>query len=319
MFINIITNQSIVIMRRKICLLIVFFGFISVGLLSQQVADTSFSPVISRPEYARGKGSVVLIDEGHNNFHTADGRYLPFARLLRADGYVVKGSAGDFRKLNLSKAQILVIANALNSLNIQNWYLPTPSAFTLSEIEVIRQWVEAGGSLFLIADHMPMGGAAADLAAAFGFKFTNGFAADTSTSGPAYFNRKDNTLLPCSVTNGREARETINKVVTFTGQAFRTPAEAITILRFDERYLLLETDTAWVFDSKTRYTPIKDWSQGAYMKYGKGRLVFFGEAAMFTAQLAGPSRTRVGMNSDYAEENYKLLLNIIHWLDHKFE
>jgi hypothetical protein len=55
------------------------------------------------------------------------------------------------------------------------------------------------------------------------------------------------------------------------------------------------------------------------MKYGKGRLVFFGEAAMFTAQLAGPSQAQVGMNSEYAEENYKLLLNIIHWLDHKFE
>jgi len=25
------------------------------------------------------------------------------------------------------------------------------------------------------------------------------------------------------------------------------------------------------------------------------------------------------MNSDYADENYKLLLNIIHWLDGKIE
>lgn len=306
-------------MKRKVWLLIVFLGFISGYLLSQQVADTSFNPVISPPEYAWGKGPVVLIDEGHNNFHTAGGRYLPFARLLRADGYVVKGSAGDFKEQNLNKAGILVIANALNSLNIQNWFLPTPSAFTESEIDIVKRWVRAGGSLFLIADHMPMGGAAAALAAAFGFEFTNGFAADTTASGPAYFYRKDNTLLPCSITDGRNSSESVNKAVTFTGQAFKTPSGAITILRFDERYLLMETDTAWVFNSKTRYTPIKEWSQGAYMKYGKGRLVFFGEAAMFTAQIAGPSKTPVGMNSDYAEENYKLLLNIIHWLDRKFE
>jgi hypothetical protein len=319
MFIKIISNQLFFIMKRKVCLLIVFTGLISGCLLSQQVADTNFNPVIARPEYAPGKGPLVLIDEGHYNFHTAEGRYLPFARLLRADGYVVKGSAGDFKEMNLSKARILVIANALNSLNIQNWFLPTPSAFTPTEIEVIRRWVEAGGSLFLIADHMPMGGAAADLAAAFGFKFTNGFAADTTTPGSAYFYRKDNTMLSCSVTNGRDARETVNKVVTFTGQAFKAPAEAITILKFDERYLLLESDTAWVFNSKTRYTPIKDWSQGAYMKYGKGRLVMFGEAAMFTAQLAGPSKARVGMNSENAEENYKLLLNLIHWLDGRLE
>jgi hypothetical protein len=45
----------------------------------------------------------------------------------------------------------------------------------------------------------------------------------------------------------------------------------------------------------------------------------FGEAAMFTAQLAGASKAKVGMNSEYAEENYKLLLNIIHWLDGKIE
>jgi hypothetical protein len=43
----------------------------------------------------------------------------------------------------------------------------------------------------------------------------------------------------------------------------------------------------------------------------------FGEAAMFTAQLAGPQQTKAGMNSDYAEQNYQLLLNIIHWLDGK--
>jgi hypothetical protein len=306
-------------MKIKIFLLIVFTGFISGYLFSQQVADTSFNPLISRPEYARGKGPVVLIDEGHNNFHTSGGRYLPFARLLRADGYIVEGSAGEFKELYLKKARILVIANSLNSLNVQNWYLPTPSAFTDPEIETVKNWVRTGGSLFLIADHMPMGGAAAGLAAAFGFKFTNGFAADTTASGPAYFYRKDNTLIPCSITNGRNLSESVNKVVTFTGQAFKTPPEATVILRFDERYLLMETDTAWVFDSKTRYTPIKDWSQGAYMKFGKGRLVFFGEAAMFTAQLAGPSQARVGMNSDYAEGNYKLLLNIIHWLDGKYE
>jgi len=47
---------------------------------------------------------------------------------------------------------------------------------------------------------------------------------------------------------------------------------------------------------------------------GEGRYAMFGEAAMFTAQLAGNTKTRTWMNSDYTEENYKLLLNIIHWL-----
>jgi hypothetical protein len=306
-------------MKFKKYLFISLFGLISANLLSQQVADTNFNPIITRPEYALEKGPVVAIDEGHNNFHTASGRYLPFAKLIKTDGYNVNAYKGEFIESQLKNVQILVIANALNKINIENWYLPTPSAFSTAEIETVRRWIEKGGSLFLIADHMPMGGAAADLASAFGFKFTNGFAADTSKPGNAYFYRKDNTLQQCSITNGRNSNEAVNKVVTFTGQAIRIPSEAISILKFDERYLLLETDTAWVFDSRTKYTPIKDWSQGAYMKYGKGRVVMFGEAAMFSAQLAGQNKIKVGMNSDYAGENYKLLLNIIHWLDGKME
>jgi hypothetical protein len=306
-------------MKNNIRNLFIITLLASTNLFSQQVADTLFNPSIPKPEYEFGKGPLVFIDEGHNNFHTAGGRYLPFARLLRADGYVVKGYKGEFNESHLKDARIMVIANALNKINIENWYLPTPSAFTPMEIQVIRKWVKNGGSLFLIADHMPMGGAASGLAAAYNFSFTNGFAADTSSRGPDYFYRKDSTLISCSITNGRNDREKVNKVVTFTGQAFRVPPGATTILRFDKRYLLMETDTAWVFNSRTRYTPIKDWSQGAYMNSGKGRVVMFGEAAMFTAQLAGPAKSKVGMNSDYAKENFQLLLNIIHWLDRKFK
>jgi hypothetical protein len=306
-------------MRRKLISGFLLYSLFSVCLFSQQVADTSFNPLILQPEYPAGKGPVVAIDEGHYNFHTAGERYLPFARLLRSDGYVVTGYDGKFKASRLRDVRILVIANALNKINIENWYLPTPPAFTERETENIRKWVENGGSLFLIADHMPFGGAAAGLAAAFGFRFTNGFAIDTTTQGQAYFYRNDGSMLSCPLTNGRNSNETISKVVTFTGQAFRIPDEAKNILKFDERYMLLETDTAWVFDASTRKTPIKGWSQGAFMRYGKGRVVVSGEAAMFTAQLAGPSQTRVGMNSDFAEENYKLLLNIIHWLDDRIK
>jgi hypothetical protein len=302
--------------KRSFILLIIIILAIN-NLFSQQVADTSFSPALIHPEYGVGKGPVVMIDEGHNNFHTASGRYLPFARLLKSDGYLVKPYKGEFYAPHLEEARILVISNALNEINVSNWYLPTPSAFTVTEIDVLKNWVNSGGSLFLIADHMPMGGAAADLAKTFGFRFTNGFALDTLNPGPAYFYRKDNTLTSNLITNGRNTNEMVSKAVTFTGQGFTIPPEATSILKFDDHFTLLESDTAWVFDKSTRYSSINGWSQGAYMNYGKGRLVMFGEAAMFSAQLAGPQQIKVGMNSDYADENYKLLLNIIHWLDNK--
>ncbi len=78
-------------------------------------------------------------------------------------------------------------------------------------------------------------------------------------------------------------------------------------------------DTAWIFNDNTKKYNVKGWSQGAYKKYGKGRIAAFGEAAMFTAQLAGPNKIKAGMNNKVAPENYQLLLNIIHWLDAKLE
>ncbi|HET6701131.1 MAG TPA: hypothetical protein VFH14_04985, partial [Gemmatimonadaceae bacterium] len=84
---------------------------------AQQLADTAFNPPIARPAYAEGRGPVVLIDEAHNNFHTADGRYLAFARLLRRDGYVVRPNKTPLTKAALDGARILVIANALHERN----------------------------------------------------------------------------------------------------------------------------------------------------------------------------------------------------------
>lgn len=53
---------------------------------STQQADLSFEPSIPKPAYTQGEGPVVQIDEAHFNFHTVDGRYAPFAKLLRRDG-----------------------------------------------------------------------------------------------------------------------------------------------------------------------------------------------------------------------------------------
>jgi hypothetical protein len=288
---------------------------LSFSMNGQQVSDTAYRPAITNPVYSPGKGPVVFIDEGHHNFHTRSERYLPFARLLEKDGYRTESYSGSFEPDKLSKGRILVISNALNEANVTNWYKPVLPAFSAAETETVRKWVEEGGSLFLIADHMPMGGAAAGMAKAFGFEFNDGFALDTARPCPALFCRAAGTLKDNVITDGRDRTERVDTVFSFTGQAFPVPDGATAILCFDDNYRLLLTDTAGVFDSNTRYEDITGWSQLAYMRYGKGRVVMSGEAAMFTAQLAGPQRYPAGMNSPYARENYKLLLNIIHWLD----
>ena len=291
------------------------FALIAASAAGQQVPDTGYSPLIKNPAYASGKGPLIYIDEGHNNFHTLGNRYMPFARLVERDGYVTDGYAGQFETERLKKCRILVISNALHETNITRWHKPVLPAFTPDEVEAVREWVKEGGSLFLIADHMPMGGAAAGMAAAFGFGFTDGFALDTAQSGPALFCRADGTLMGTVMADDRNADESVDSIYSFTGQAFTVPEDAIQVLTFNEKYLLLLSDTAWVFNEQTVFKPIKGWSQLAYKDYGKGRVVMSGEAAMFTAQLAGPQQFPAGMNAPYARNNYRLLLNIIHWLD----
>jgi hypothetical protein len=282
---------------------------------SQQVADPDFHPLISKPAFAENKGPVILIDEAHFNFHTVSGRYLPFAEFLRRDGYVLKGSTERFSPGSLKGAKILVVANALAERNKEEWSLPTPSAFTDQEIVDLREWVKKGGSLLLIADHMPFPGAVENLAAEFGIKFSNGFAANLKTQGnPDVFSIENKMLQPNPILNGRNKNEKVDSVTTFTGSAFRIEKGGNPLLVFSDAYVSLTPQVAWQFSDKTPRTKINGWLQGATLKFGKGRIAVFGEAAMFSAQVAGPEKNKMGMNSPDAKQNPQFLLNVIHWL-----
>ena len=154
------------------------------------------------------------------------------------------------------------------------------------------------------------------LAAVFGFDFFNGFAMDTITiKGQAIFKRNDHSLAENEITNGRNSTEKINKVASFTGQAFQLPKDATPILILNDNFKIFLPDTAWQFNQNTKRMNVNGWSQGAYKRFGNGKVVVFGEAAMFSAQLAGPKKIKMGMNTEIAKENHQLLLNIIHWLD----
>jgi hypothetical protein len=294
-------------------ILIVFL--LSLLTPGQQVPDPDFNPPISQPAYKAPSGPVVLIDEAHFNFHTAGGRYKPFAELLRRDGYVVTPSTSAFTKDSLRIGRVLVIANALSEQNRGNWSLPTPSAFSQSEIAAVREWVMGGGSLLLIVDHMPMPGAAGDLAAAFGIKFSNGYAMDQAgQGGPIIFKRSDGLLRDHAITNGRNAAERVDSVASFTGSAFQIPEGSRPLLVLGQTVSSLLPTVAGQFDQNTPRIPVSGWSQGATLRVGKGRVAVFGEAAMFSAQLAGPDRRPMGMNAPVARQNSQFLLNVLHWL-----
>src|SRR5665647_2081337 len=100
-------------MKRLFILIACLSLTVAANLNWQQVSDTSYNPAIRNPAYASGRGPVVYIDEGHNNFHTKEGRYLPFARLLERDGYTVEGYMGTFETDRLKGCRILVISLSL--------------------------------------------------------------------------------------------------------------------------------------------------------------------------------------------------------------
>jgi len=282
---------------------------------AQQVADTLFNPRVSSAAFKEGTGPSVLIDEAHNNFHTMQGRYLAFTRLLQKDGYIVNPQRTRFTRTDLDRAKILVIANALAEENEDDWNLPTPSAFDSTEIATVRDWVNDGGSLWLIADHMPFPGAAKPLAAQFGILMGNGFALDSETEeGLMRFTRSDASLADHPITRGRNPAERIDSVTAFTGQAFRLdgPGEPLMILQ--SNIVLLMPQVAWQFSKLTPSMSASGMLQGAVIHFGKGRVAVFGEAAMFSAQVSGPERRPAGMNDPRAPQNAQFLLNVLHWL-----
>lgn len=295
-------------------LFIVLINLVFIWSVSaQQRPDTKFIPEIVEPLFDVSVAPVICIDSAHNNLHTLDGGFSPFARLMKANGFQMRDlSSSVSNREVLLGCDIYAIINPLHESNLGNWVLPNPSAFTAQEVKEINQWVNEGGKLFLVADHMPFGGAAYDLAHSFGFEFSNGFARlKKEGNQPDYFSLQNERLQEHSMLAGE-----IQSVTTFTGSAFTYPEEAELILRFKEGDISLEPEIAWQFADTTKTIDLENYAQGAVMNYGKGKLAVFGEAAMFTARdITNENGTfKVGFNSRLAPNNQRFAVRLMRYL-----
>jgi len=298
-----------------ILIITLFAGFTTLST-AQQEADITFIPDVDNPTFLVGNGPLIVIDEAHNNFHTLDGRYQAFARLLKADGYRVEANARKFTAGSLSGVDILVIANAIADQNVDNWDMPNPTAFTDQEVEVVREWVGQGGSLWLIADHMPCPASAANLAAAFGVLFINGYAIDPEDDGGMVFRPDEGTLRDHPIVQGRTLEEKVGWVTSFTGQGFRVipGADIEPIMVLGDNVEILLPEKSWQFTETTQTMSGAGLLQGAVLRYRQGRVAAFGEAAMFTSQIGGDGEPAFGMAHQTAPHNPRFVLNIAHWL-----
>jgi len=294
-----------------------------------QRADSKYDTQVKVPAYPKtGRHPRVVIDQAHRNFHTARGRYKPFADIIAHDGYEIYGGTDKFTGPYLHQFDILVVSNALGPEDHED-----AAAFSPSEIAAVSDWVQGGGSLLLIADHWPCGGAAAKLSQAFGVDMSQGVTEDTTNCAPStsdggrqepttlLFTRQNGLLRSHPVTSGRGSGDEVESVETFTGQSLGAPLGATAFLALgptasDRKPMPPRTEHV---GRNVRVTmqygdPISaaGRAQGVALEFGKGRVVVLGEAAMMTAQL-DPDGHPFGMNVP-GNDNRKLALNIMHWL-----
>lgn len=289
------------------------FGFIivlSCATFAQQISDPNFNPHVEHPAYTKNFPRV-LFDEAHNNFHTTTGRYKPFVDLMFSDGYQIAANRKPFTKESLQSYKILIIANAIGAEEMDDEGADKP-AFTEPECEAVRDWVSNGGALLLIADHAPFGAAAQILAKRFDVEMSKGFVFDPEHSVPdnptvLIFSRENKLLLDHPITQGRNDSERINRVQTFTGQALKGPQGT------DQLLLLAATANDQADPMGGEKKSVAGQAQGLAFKVGKGRVVMLGEAAMLSAQVAGPENFKMGMNLP-GNDNRQFALNIMHWL-----
>lgn len=276
-----------------------------------------WSPTVATPEFQFGRGPVVLVDAAHGNWHTIEGRFAPFAELLRKDGYRVRSADEPISRELLQDAGVFVIANAVRGGEDSVWILPTPPALETEEMSVLVEWVEQGGALLLIADHMPFPGSVAGLADAFGIVFLNGYALKSASEGGSLvFTRTAGSLVDHPISRGRAPSEEIAFVKSFTGQAFRAVVPVEPLLLLPDSWTVFFPREAGVFTLDTAQESARGLLQGAVLRHGKGRVAVFGEAGMFTAQTLqrdGKS-LRFGMNDPAAGRNAQFALNVMHWL-----
>lgn len=317
-------------MRRIVLLAtVVIWGAIALG---QQVADPNFDTSVKNPAYT-SEHPTVMLDEAHHNFHTADGRYRPFAELLRHDGYTVVSGTKTFSAEGLKGVRVLVIANALGPGANAGTDTSTP-AFTPAECDVVAQWVRGGGSLLLISDHTPFGMAAENLGKALGVQMGKGFVLtldskyiDDNEPTRLLFSRDNGLLGDHAITRGRNDSEKVNRVVAFTGQSLDVPEGATALMKLapTAQEAASRSEARAAFQDiaaaekaheplQTRHVQPARGAQGIAMPLGKGRLVVLGEAAMMSAQVYGPNgQGKMGMNAP-GNDDRQFALNTLHWL-----
>ncbi|HUR65644.1 MAG TPA: hypothetical protein VMZ03_04775 [Chitinophagaceae bacterium] len=268
------------------------------------VADTSYDIKVNNPVCTENC-PVILFDEAHNNYHTATGRYLPFANLMRNDGFTVSRGQTPFSKQSLTKVNVVVIV----SPNVPTGVIPK------KEITVLNEWVKAGGSLLMITDHDNE--RIYSVLESFGVISPDvTYTCDTlhGNFNISFFD-SDHRLGDHPIINGRNESEKIHRVQTFTGRTIiGPPGSAILLPLGPSTTDYLQVDP--FMRAMNEMVPVKVQglrSHGVAFRFGKGKVVTLSEAAQLSAQIFPQDASKTGMNVT-GSDNRQFALNIMRWL-----
>ncbi len=294
---------------------------LAVPALAQKAFDPGFTPHVARPAFTT-RHPKLLIDSGHRNLYNSKGAYRSIADLASADGFEVYEDSHPFTTADLKGGQVLVIADALGSLDVRDTSAAHP-AFTGPECDAVRDWVKAGGGLLLVAEHAPTGAAARRLAARFGVDFGNGFLTDPAKVDTALgasslvYTWENGGLGRHPITLGHDSTERVHRIETFTGQSILGPPGSTTLLAVSDKAVDIMMNMGTVHGAITAQMKrsAAGRAQAVAFTYGAGRVVVTGEAAMFAAQLGAKNGDpiRIGMNRP-GVDNEQFALNVLNWL-----
>ncbi len=328
-------------MKRTLPLLLVLLSGALPARAQQQTEDTTYVPRVAKPAFTQ-RHPVVLIDEAHCNLFSTKDLYRGFVTLLRADGMTVFPSRQAFSAALLRSADVLVVADAAATRELNAPTAREP-AFRPSECDAVRDWVRAGGALLLVADHAPFASAMDSLGTRFGVEMGKSRTVDTrrvdrETGNIACvaFTREHRTIGDHAITRGRDRSERIQRVVVFGGQSLEGPPGSTKLLVLGPSAL----DVPISPDSRREATPEQrrkvdpsaevtspgavpavGRAQALAFAYGKGRVVVLGDGAMLATQFVlgndakrmGKDTLRIGLNRPDLD-NQQFLLNGMRWL-----
>ena len=254
--------------------------------------DGTYDAVLPQHLFAFTRPALV-VDEGHWNRFTSANLLAPLVKVAARDGFRVERNRSRFSGGSLQGIRVLVVAGArsmpssLDSIVRSVGARIDRPAFNPAEVEALRDWVRSGGSLLFAVGDEVSAQQSVPLLECFGMRLIS-----AAGPGPRVYERRNYSLLPHPVTDGREYNETALRILTYGGPAFSPPPGT-------RPFLALGSGLA----------------QGVAFEFGRGRVAVVGDPVCLTAlaRSADYRSERFGMSAPGAD-NADLVINTLRWL-----